>query len=378
MLKGIYLTLLAGQTIPTAVPQVAVDALENLEITISAAPGAQSAFQLDFSLSNDSPLHASFLVASGAITPFIRIVLIATISGIPEVLIDGVVTSQSVTPGTSGSRYSMLTINGVDLTALMDLIALDGTPYAAMAIDARVRLILAKYAALGVSTTVVPPLFVNPPSPQDRIPVHKGTDYKYLNLMAKQCGYVFYLDPGPAPKQSTAYFGPQTKTGTPQRALNINMDAQTNCDELTFSFHSEKPLLPTVFIQNPLTKTPLPIPLPASNPLQTSLGKLPPVAKNVSFLNTTANLDPMDALLTGVATQAPSQDAVSANGSIDVIRYGGILHARALVGVRGAGVLFDGVYYVESVTHHLKRGEYRQDFTLSRNGLVSTTASIPA
>jgi hypothetical protein len=69
---------------------------------------------------------------------------------------------------------------------------------------------------------------------------------------------------------------------------------------------------------------------------------------------------------------------VSANGTLDVLRYGGVLKARRLVGVRGAGPAFDGLYYVRSVTHNIKRGEYKQSFTLGRNGLLSTVSSVPA
>jgi hypothetical protein len=46
------------------------------------------------------------------------------------------------------------------------------------------------------------------------------------------------------------------------------------------------------------------------------------------------------------------------------------------VGVRGAGPAFDGLYYVKSVTHRIKRGEYKQSFKLSRNGLVSTVPTV--
>jgi hypothetical protein len=55
-----------------------------------------------------------------------------------------------------------------------------------------------------------------------------------------------------------------------------------------------------------------------------------------------------------------------------------VLKARKLVGVRGAGAAFDGLYYVKSVTHNIKRGEYKQSFTLSRNGLLSTFKTVPA
>jgi hypothetical protein len=54
------------------------------------------------------------------------------------------------------------------------------------------------------------------------------------------------------------------------------------------------------------------------------------------------------------------------------------LRARQLVGVRGAGLAFNGLYYVRRVTHTIKRGEYKQNFSLSRNGLISTLPKVPA
>ena len=56
---------------------------------------------------------------------------------------------------------------------------------------------------------------------------------------------------------------------------------------------------------------------------------------------------------------------------------GDVLRARSLVGVRGAGLAFDGLYYVSEVTHRIQRGEYKQDFKLVRNGLISTLPEVP-
>lgn len=86
----------------------------------------------------------------------------------------------------------------------------------------------------------------------------------------------------------------------------------------------------------------------------------------------------MRAALIAMAKAAKSADAITASGSLDVQRYGRILKARHLVGVRGSGTAFDGLYYVKSVTHEIKRGSYKQRFGLSRNGLVSTVSSVPA
>jgi hypothetical protein len=55
-----------------------------------------------------------------------------------------------------------------------------------------------------------------------------------------------------------------------------------------------------------------------------------------------------------------------------------VLKSRQLVGVRGAGLAFNGLYYVRSVTHQIKRGDYKQRFSLARNALVSTVPTVPA
>ena len=163
----------------------------------------------------------------------------------------------------------------------------------------------------------------------------------------------------------------------PQPALNINMDAHTNVESLSFRFDNQSKVLPVLFIQNLLTKVPIPIPVPDITPLSPPLGLIPPIPKRIEFIEGTAKLSPIQAALIGLAKASKSSDAVTGNGTLDVLRYGRILKARGLVGVRGAGPAFDGLYYVRSVTHNIKRGEYKQSFTLARNGLVSTLPRVP-
>ncbi|MGP6159673.1 MAG: hypothetical protein ACLPYS_19610 [Vulcanimicrobiaceae bacterium] len=379
MLKGIYLTVLAGPVVPVPIPKVALDALQSIQINVYAQPGQQSGFRLEFTLSNNSPLQTIFLLAGGSVVPFIRVILLATINGIPNVLMDGVITKQEVSPGAT-SADSKLTITGVDLTAMMDLIAFDGVPYPAMPVEARVATILAKYAFLGIIPVIVPTILSDVPVPTETIPRQQGTDYKYIQQLADDVGYIFYITPGPAPGTNTAYFGPEVKVGAPQHALNINMDAQTNVENLSFSFNSESATLPVFFVQPDETGLPIaiPVPLPSVSLLQPPLGLIPPLPKKIEYLNDTTNLSLAEAAMRGLSIAGRSQDAVTANGSLDVVRYGSPLSARQLVGVRGAGTAFDGLYYVTGVTHDLKPGEYKQSFTLSRNGLVSITPRVPA
>ena len=374
MLKGIYMTLMIGPVVPIPVPKPVLDALTSVQVTTAA--GSPSGFQLTFTLNNRSPLHTLFLIA-GAQTPMLRVLIVVTINGSANVLMDGVMTNQQVSPGSKPGE-STLTITGEDLTKVMSLIDFSGIPYPAMPPEARVALIIAKYAMFGMIPLVIPSLFTDFPIPVERIPVQQGNDLEYIRHLANDVGYVFYIDPGPAPGTNVAYWGPEIKVGVPQPALNYDMDAMTNVESLSFNFDGSNATMPIVFIQNSLTKIPIPIPIPNLNPLQPPLGLISAPLTNFKMLKDTAKLSPMAAIGVGLAEAAKSADSVSGNGSLDVVRYGRLLKARQLVGVRGVGTAFDGLYYVKSVTTTLKQGELKQSFQLTRNGLISITPKVPA
>ena len=61
---------------------------------------------------------------------------------------------------------------------------------------------------------------------------------------------------------------------------------------------------------------------------------------------------------------------------MDTSAYGAILRPHRLVGLRGAGRSFDGLYQVQKVTHVLQRGSYRQQFRLTRSGTDTTTPVV--
>jgi hypothetical protein len=374
MLKGINLTLMVGPAVPIPVPQEVLDALTSIQVTSNT--DGPSGFQLTFNLSNRSPLHTIFLLSGGSAIPLIRVLIVVTIGGMPEVLMDGVMTNHQVAPG-SDAGHSTLTVTGEDLSRVMDYIDFSGIPYPGMPPEARVAIILAKYMFLGIVPMVIPSVLIDIPIPVNRIPRQQGKDLAYIKSLAAEVGYVFYVDPGPVPGSSIAYWGPEIRIGVPQPALNINMDAHTNCESLSFSFNSEQKTLPILFIQNQETKVPIPIPLPDFTPLSPPLGAIPPIPKNIDPVTGTAKLSPVRAAVIAMTKAARSSDAVTGQGSLDVLRYGRTLKARRLVGVRGVGTAFDGLYFVKSVTHSIKRGEYKQSFSLVRNGLISITPKVP-
>jgi hypothetical protein len=320
-------------------------------------------------------LRTLFLLTGGGSLPLMRVVLVVQIGGSAESVVDGVTTNVETQPGEGG--VSKLVVKGKDMSALMDIIELTGLPYPAMPPAVRVLLVLAKYAAFGVIPLVIPSIVEDLPIPIQRIPQQRGSDYAYVKRLAQQCGYVFYLEPGPAVGTSKAYWGPEIRVGAPQPALAVNMDALTNVEQLSFNFDKEKKTMPIVFLQEPISKVPIPVPIPDISPLNPPLGIVPPLPPKIQQLDDTAQMSPLGAVMTGLAFAAQHSDSVFGNGTLNVARYGRLLKSRQLVGVRGAGVPFDGLYFVKSVTHDIKRGEYKQSFQLARNGLLSTLPTVP-
>ena len=373
MIKGLTLSLLMGPGVPLPAPRFVLDALQSAKVT-SETGDRQSGFELSFAIEKDSPLISLFMLSGGSAIPLFRVLLVATLSGRAEILIDGVATQTQIAPA-SGGGPAMLTIQGKDLSAVMDVLPFDGLPYPAMPPVARVALILAKYAFLGIIPKLIPSL-EEPPIPTDRIPRHQGSDLSYVRALAAEAGYLFRMEPGPTPGTSFAYWGPEVRLGAPQPALTIDSGHADTIQSLSFRFDKEGTEIPIVFIQNQQTKAPIPIPIPSAIPFLPPLGLVPPLPPKITPLSDTAQMSPIRALVRGLGYAARHSSAVKGTGSLDVLRYGRTLKAGAPVGVRGAGVAFDGLHFVDRVTSTLTRNGFKQDFALSRGGLLPTVGSV--
>ena len=116
---------------------------------------------------------------------------------------------------------------------------------------------------------------------------------------------------------------------------------------------------------------PLPIPIPDVTPLSPPLGQKDPVPLKVTPLVGLSGYTPVEAAVIALAKAADSANVIHGQGTLDVLRYGSILPARTIVQVQGAGITYDGEYFVSSVTHTIKPGSYKQSFTLQRNRLIA-------
>jgi len=364
---GVRLLLLIGDTVPLPAPYPVTTALVRAQVTNDARTG--DGFQLTFALGRDGVTDYS-LIASGVLAPWKRVVLSVVFGALPEVLIDGVITHQQVTPSDQPGA-STLTVQGRDISKLLDLEE-KNDEFPNQADFMIVTRVLAGYAQYGLVPEVTPttdfPIMVQ------RVPRQHETDFALIQRLAQANGYVFYVQPLTI-GANTAYWGPEIHAGVPQPALTIGLGASDNLRGIHFSLDASAPVAETGTFVEPFSKSVIPIPALPSLRLPPLVAN-PTQARRTTLARDTGNENAGRAAVSLLAAAMNAPDAVTAQGELDGIRYGHVLRARGLVGVRGAGWAYDGLYYVRSVTHTITVGTYGQSFTLSREGTGSLTPAV--
>ncbi|NBD08998.1 hypothetical protein [Corallococcus silvisoli] len=377
-LLGIHLTLLVGPTVAVPAPGSFMEALQRVEVTHNDE--GRSGFQLTFGVGRSGPLDLMDygLASHPLLKPMNRVVLVVTFNVVPQVLFDGIITHRTLAPSQQPGS-STLTVTGEDVSAAMDLDAKVHEHPAQVEPIIIAQLVLG-YAQYGLVPVIIPPPSLDVPLPIQRTPVFRGTDYAYLREMANRYGYVFQVTPGPAPMMNTAYWGPPNRVGIPQRALSVNMGAQSNVDSIDFQYNALAPT--TVKGQAMALGRALPVRTFASL-------RVPPLASQPALLTQsrvrTSLLEDVPDGAGYIAAQGRAQGQTDAStdqvltgsGELDATRYGDMLRPRGLVGVRGAGFEHDGFFYVRNVTHSIRPGEYKQRFTLTREGAGALTPVVP-
>ncbi|MEU7564156.1 hypothetical protein [Streptomyces eurythermus] len=360
----VHIQLLMGPKLARPVPLEVAEALLSAQITTTA--GERSGFQFAFDLTKNGLLGRR-LLPEGFFDPKTRVILTVSVRGTPEVLFDGLIVRQEV--GASNlPGHSTLTVTGEDLTLLMDLEERTAR-YPNLPPSQRVLAILRRYSDYGIRPDVYQEKIAQPPHQDLRVHYQTGTDLQYVTELARANGYTFYLEPGPNPGSSSARWGPEARIGLRQHALNVNMDALSTVDQLTFAYDGTAREEPQARWQDPGTRQSTLLPQPPVSPLRPPLGRRPTPALKRKTLSGTAKQQREQAEAELLARAAVSADVISGSGSLDVSRHGYLLQPRRLVGVRGAGRAYDGDYFVKSVTHNLRPGSFQQNFTLSREGL---------
>jgi phage protein D len=364
---GVLLKLFVGRNIPLPAPLALMDSLVSLEVTNNDRE--RDGFQLVFRLGKGSLLEYG-LLKSGILDPPSRVVVSVVLRSQSRVLIDGFITNQQISPSNDPGR-STLTVTGEDLSLQLDLEE-KNVPYPNLSDSNIVRKVLSAYAHYGIQADVRDTR--DTPPDTERIPSQQVTDLALIQRLAERNGFIFFIEPGEVPGQSTAYWGPENREGRPQKALNLNFGPDTNILNISVSYDSLGPAEPQVKTVDSQSRVALPLPSQSGVLPNLSSRQDPPLRRTI--IRDSAKLSSLQASLRSVSAASRSSSAVTATGELDAVRYGNILQARRLVSLRGVGETNNGNYYVRRVVHRISRGEYRQSFTLEREGRGASSKQV--
>jgi hypothetical protein len=370
VLDSIRLMLLIGPAVPLPAPPMLIETLESVEITQGDdGPGG---LQMSFALSRGGLLDVLdyTMLLGPLLKPFSRVIVGVTLNGIPTLLFDGVITHRQHAPDTEPGD-ALVTITCEDVSVMMDLQE-NRTVHPCLPDMAIAAKLILSYPQYGLIPDLRPPLLSDIPLIIQRVPTQQGTDLDMLRTLARRNGFVFYVDPGPAPMVNTAYWGPPKRLDLSQRALATGLGWDTNVTRLEFAYDALAGTVVSDTAQDSLTGMRFPVETFASTrvpPLALDPGISPLQTNRSSLFDGSSGLDAVQIYARAMARTDLSSDAiVTAKGELDALRYGGALHARGIVGVRGAGFTHDGMYYVKQVTHKISKEQYTQSFTLTREG----------
>jgi phage protein D len=192
-----------------------------------------------------------------------------------------------------------------------------------------------------------------------------GSDIVFLKSRAEQNGYELIFSEG------EVYFGPMQLEAEPQPTIMVYAGSKTNClninvntdshqadavgidvpDE-TGDGSSETVVAPDLFVMGP------------THADSTASGL-------EDFVWKMSGAPGVDAAALSEQAQHKANEfdihKVNASGELDGMLYGHVLKPGLPVGVDGLGEVYNGIYYVDKVTHQFSYDGYRQVFTLLRN-----------
>ncbi|MGD9091222.1 MAG: hypothetical protein PVF74_00130 [Anaerolineales bacterium] len=377
-LSRISLSLYLGQQSPSKASPVLLQALQSTEIRQADDSGDdyRQGFQLTFNARRKNSAAPDYeLLTIPDLKPGNRIVMAVTLDGKPHALMDGIITHHQLGFEAGGSD-PRLVVMGKDLSVLMDLTE-KREGYSGMKLKEVVEKILSDYSKHGIEGKVTAPATEWPTEPAEHVPFQTGTDLQYLRALAEANGYLFNIQAGPQAKKSIAYWGPPDRSAAAQPALTINMGNNDTVDKIDFAYDALRPTR-TKRVKSGDQPT---LDEVLKSKISPELAKKVALTGNGDFVRqrwlTYAGPDDGEASARAQGmVDLTNETVVKATGRLDVLKYGHVLAAPGLVGLRGVGMTYDGEYYVKAVKHLISQGSYTQEFTLTREGVTSAKPKV--
>jgi hypothetical protein len=375
-LLGVHLNVLIG---PGAVALPAssklLEALREVEIKYTEE--GRSGFKLTFEAGRTGATDFTEdpVVSDPQLKVKNRVVLTAMFGTVPRVVADGIITVILASPGDTGEP-TLVEVAGEDLSILFDLEE-KIVEHPAQPVPLVVMKIVGSYAQYGLVPMVIPPTSVSAPNPVEKVQVQRESDLAYINKI-KPANYVFTVEPGPMPMVSTAYFGPLQRTAPPQKALSVNMGPETNCSNLSFEYQPNEAAQTEGKVQDSQTNSATTA-KSSSSPYPALSQDVPTSSADVrkTLLSNTQGLTAAEAMAKAQEQSDRTGETLKVTGELDASAYGDVLLLGGIIGLRGAGLSYDGLYRIKEVSHLIKPGSYTQSFTLKREGTGSTVPVVP-
>jgi hypothetical protein len=393
MLGGVTYTVLFGLPPVVPLPEPLLTALQKVEVETSTEMA--SVFRLRFRMARTDfgdwdvimPQYEELFFR-----PLTRVQIRVKVGvAIPQAIINGYVTHQQVLYDDEGGASAM-EITGMDATMLMNLQE-KVIPWPMPTDSAIAAAIFAQYA---IAPRVSPSLpFKLDPT---EFTVQRGTDIRFLRRLAQRNSFECYVQPQGQTGVDFGYFGPPTNLpGLQEAVLNVKMGAQTNVSEFKIRYDVVKPTMSLAFGVDSMTRAPTtaisvvppvtPPPVGGLYPWGVPMGVQDATIREVAggplagphpppmvIAAQTGQTSLPGLPLVNQAITNRSSWAVMAEGTVgpDV----GVLLVGQTVNIRGAGLAFNGAYYVTRVNHTFDCGAYTQRFQARRNAIGMTGTEV--
>jgi phage protein D len=215
----------------------------------------------------------------------------------------------------------------------------------------------------------------------DQTLMQRGTDMQLLQQLAERNGFEVYVETNGFTGQVEGHFHAPRLTQPPQGTLSVNMRDATNVNRFNTRFDMLRPATAEA--------TNLDVSSREDQQSEATTSQLPSLGQQSSLatsqqrrvLPSRTGLARTGELKTYAQAVADrSALAITADGELNTVAYGGLLRAKRPVMVRGAGRQFSGTYYVQRVHHVFTPESYTQNFTLLRNatGLAGSESFVPS
>lgn len=207
--------------------------------------------------------------------------------------------------------------------------------------------------------------------------VQRGTDWEFVQRLARRNGFVCYLEPDPQSGAVTAHFKARPLKETPQADLALLRESP-NLKWIDLQVVMTGPVRVVGAAIDPIEKRIVRSEgTPAAEPLGDALVDQAFEAglKQAGASAATALLrdpTPLEAAIAAEGTAATDRAlfAVEARGEVDPTLYRGLIRARRPITIKGVGRKLTGLYYVRAVRTTIDEGVVSQTFVAERNALA--------